>query len=179
MMDIPYIEMAKIQSLIVVPLIHAFEEKYGKEETHDIVRQVIDQTAYKEGIDFWPTVTGIPAERIGQAAAYFGRMIDGTQAMVPGPMEMTESEKETEIKFDVTNCQYAEFYKSIGETEIGEILMCYADYPRSRGWGDGIIQEQKEAGVPEEQRSSGIALSRKATMMCGAEKCDMHWKIGK
>lgn len=179
MMDIPYIEMAKIQSLIVIPLIKAFEKKIGKEEAHAVVRSVIDQTAYREGIDFWPTVTGAPAERISQAAGYFARMLDETPAIVPGPLEITETDTDTEIKFDVRNCQYAEFYKSIDETEIGELLMCYADFPRSKGWGDGISEEQKKVGVPEGQRSKGITLGRKATMMCGADKCDMHWKIGK
>ena len=39
---------------------------------------------------------------------------------------------------DVTGCQYAEFYKELGEPELGFLLVCSADFTMAEGFGPDI-----------------------------------------
>src|SRR5215470_8494374 len=42
------------------------------------------------------------------------------------------------FEFDVTGCRYAEFYKELGEPELGFLLVCSADFPVAEGLGPDI-----------------------------------------
>ena len=40
----------------------------------------------------------------------------------------SSSRRRTPIAIDVTGCRYAEFYKELGEPELGFLLVCTADF---------------------------------------------------
>jgi hypothetical protein len=40
--------------------------------------------------------------------------------------------------FDVTACRYAEFYKQLGEPELGFLLVCSGDFAVAEGFGPNI-----------------------------------------
>jgi len=62
------------------------------------------------------------------------------------------------FEIDVTGCQYAEFYKKLGEPELGFLLVCSADFPTAEGLGPDI------------------KLTRTQTIMQGASHCDFRYK---
>jgi L-2-amino-thiazoline-4-carboxylic acid hydrolase len=62
------------------------------------------------------------------------------------------------FEFDVTGCRYAEFYKELGEPELGFLLVCSADFPMADGFGPDI------------------KLTRTQTIMQGASHCDFRYK---
>ena len=39
---------------------------------------------------------------------------------------------------DVTGCRYAQFYKELGEPELGFLLVCSLDFPFAEGFGADI-----------------------------------------
>ncbi len=58
---------------------------------------------------------------------------------------------------DVTRCRYAEFYKELGEPELGFLLVCGADFTTVEGF------------------DSDIKLTRTQTIMQGASHCDFRY----
>jgi L-2-amino-thiazoline-4-carboxylic acid hydrolase len=71
-------------------------------------------------------------------------------------------QSEDSFAIDVTGCRYAEFYKELGEPELGFLLVCTADFPTAEGIGPDI------------------KLTRTQTIMQGASHCDFHYKrVGK
>ena len=58
---------------------------------------------------------------------------------------------------DVTKCRYAEFYKELGEPELGFLLVCSADFLMADGFG------------------SDITLTRTQTLMQGASHCNFRY----
>ena len=60
--------------------------------------------------------------------------------------------------FDVKRCAYAEFYKALGEPELGFLLICTADFATAKGFG------------------SDISLTRTQTIMQGADHCDFRYR---
>jgi len=59
---------------------------------------------------------------------------------------------------DVTGCRYAQFYKELGEPELGFLLVCSSDFPFVEGFGPGI------------------KLTRTRTIMQGASHCDFRYR---
>ena len=67
-------------------------------------------------------------------------------------------QSEDAFAFDVTRCRYAEFYKELGEPELGFLLVCTADFATAEGFG------------------GDIKLTRTQTIMQGAPHCDFSYR---
>jgi hypothetical protein len=65
---------------------------------------------------------------------------------------------EDAFAFDVTRCRYAEFYKELGEPELGFLLVGSADFDTAAGFG------------------GDIELTRTQTIMQGATRCDFRYR---
>jgi hypothetical protein len=65
-------------------------------------------------------------------------------------------------EFNVTRCRYAEFFRQLGEPDLGAVLLCETDF------------QVAEVGSPE------VELVRTQTIMEGASCCDfrIHIKSG-
>ena len=71
-------------------------------------------------------------------------------------------QSEDAFAIDVKGCGYAEFYKALGEPELGFLLVCTADFPTAEGFG------------------GDIELTRTQTIMQGASHCDFRYRrVGK
>jgi hypothetical protein len=62
-------------------------------------------------------------------------------------------------EYNVTRCRFAEFFKALGEPELGEILLCDYDYHIA------------EVGAP------AVELTRTQTIMKGAAYCDFRYRF--
>jgi hypothetical protein len=61
-------------------------------------------------------------------------------------------------EIDVTRCRYAQFYKELGEPELGFLLVCSSDFPFVEGF------------------DADIKLTRTQTIMEGATCCDFRYR---
>ena len=61
-------------------------------------------------------------------------------------------------EIDVTGCRYAQFYKELGEPELGFLLVCSSDFTFAEGFGPDI------------------KLTRTQTIMQGASHCDFRYQ---
>jgi len=72
--------------------------------------------------------------------------------------EMIRHDKEA-LEFDVTHCRFAEFFRALGEPELGALLVCATDFDIVAAGG------------------SDVGLTRDQTLMQGAPSCTFRYKF--
>jgi L-2-amino-thiazoline-4-carboxylic acid hydrolase-like protein len=129
--DIPVIERAKIQAQVLVPLIKALQAELSKERANALVRRVLGDVYRRLGEQWWRAKQSRHVgENMTLAFASFAKG-DALDYSVRGQSEDT-------FEVDVTGCRYAEFYKELGEPELGFLLVCSSDAPFAEGFGSKI-----------------------------------------
>jgi hypothetical protein len=150
-MGIPVIEQAKIQAQVLVPLIKALQAELGEDRANALVRKALGDVFRGLGEQWWRAKdSGHVGDNMAAAFASFaqGEAIDYSIR--------TRSQDAYEI--DVTGCRYAQFYKELGEPELGFLLVCSLDFPFAEGFG------------------ADIKLTRTQTIMQGASHCDFRYR---
>jgi hypothetical protein len=150
-MGIPVIQQAKIQAQVLVPLVKTLQAELGEERANALVRRSLGDIYRRYGEEFWRTKNERNLGKImASAFATYAR---------EGALDYRVIEQSQDaFEIDVTGCQYAEFYKELGEPELGFLLVCSADFPTAEGLG------------------ADIRLTRTQTIMQGASHCDFRYK---
>ena len=153
-MSIPVIQQAKIQAQVLVPLVKALQAELGEERANALVRRTLGDVFRRQGEEFWRKKN---EQNLGKAVASAFTTFARDDAL--DYRVIAQSQDAFEI--DVTRCRYAEFYKELGEPELGFLLVCGADFPMAEGFGPDI------------------KLTRTQTIMQGASHCDFRYKRSK
>jgi hypothetical protein len=150
-MDISIIQQVKIQSRVLVPLVKALQSELGEERANALVRRALGGIYRRYGEEFWRTKYDKSlGMAMGAELATFAR----EDALDYSVIEQSQDA----FAFDVTACRYAEFYKQLGEPELGFLLVCSADFDMAEGLGPDI------------------KFARTQTIMQGASHCDFRYK---
>lgn len=150
-MRIPVIEQVKIQAQVLVPLIKALQAELGKKRANGIVRKALGDLYRRYGEEFWRKKN---EKNLGKAIASAFATYVRDDALDYSVIEQSHDA----FAFDVTRCRYAEFYKELGEPELGFLVVCSADFDTAQGF------------------DPDIALTRTQTIMQGASHCDFRYK---
>jgi hypothetical protein len=144
------LEQAKIQALVLVPLVKALQEELGEEKANAIVRKALGETYRKLGEKWWKARGSVD---LGESIA------SAFESYAAGDALDYDVVSRSADSFDmnVTGCRYAQFYKALGAPELGFLLVCDADFPMAEGFGDDI------------------QLKRTQTIMQGASHCDFRY----
>jgi hypothetical protein len=73
-------------------------------------------------------------------------------------LEMRRHDEEA-LEFDVTACRFAEFFRALGEPDLGALLICETDF------------DIAAAGAGE------VSLTRDQTIMQGAPRCTFRYRF--
>lgn len=150
-MTVPVIEQVKIQAQVLVPLIKALREEIGVERANKLVRKVLAGHFRKLGEASW--------RRLGTEGAE--KKIERTwKSFAAGDAlgyQVLKSSPEA-FELNITECQYAKFYKELGEPELGFLLVCSQDDAFFEGY-------------------EGVRLKRTQTIMQGASHCDFRYRL--
>jgi hypothetical protein len=151
-MDIPPLEVVKIQAQVLVPLVKALRAELGPEKADALVRETLGEQYRKLGDRWWRSRGG-----------------DDLGTSITALMEWNATDgalqyrvlKKTADGFDadVTQCRYAQFFQKIGAPELGFLLVCSADFPITEGF------------------NVGVRLTRTQTLMQGASHCDFRYAL--
>lgn len=150
-MSIPLIEQAKIQAQVLVPLVKALRVELGTERANALVRRALGDVYRRYGEEFWQT----------RNRGHLGTLMAGAFATYArgNALEYKVTEQsEDGFGVDVVACRYAEFYKELGEPELGFLLVCDLDFATAEGFGPGL------------------KLTRTQTIMEGASHCDFRYQ---
>jgi hypothetical protein len=149
--SIPVIQQAKIQAQVLVPLVKALQAELGKERANALVRNALGDIYRRHGEEFWRRKN---EKNLGTVMTSAFTTFAREDALDYRVVEQSEDA----FAIDVTRCRYAEFYKQLGEPELGFLLVCGADFPMAEGFGPDI------------------KLARTQTIMQGASHCDFRYK---
>ncbi|HZR84256.1 MAG TPA: L-2-amino-thiazoline-4-carboxylic acid hydrolase [Candidatus Binatia bacterium] len=153
-MPSPLLDRVKIQAEVLVPVLRAFREELGVDRANRIAWKAL--AAWREQIarDRHAGIAGSGADRwmkgIVASQETIGDAID---------VDMLRMEP-TAIDFDVTGCRFAEFFRALGEPELGFAMLCSMDDTTAEQIGEGEVD-----------------LSRAGTIMQGAARCDFRYAL--
>jgi hypothetical protein len=147
------LDKTRIQAQVLVPVLRALRAELGKDKADAIVKQALRDwskqlfAAIGEGID------GNPRRKWATMHSALGG-VSAREVKV----EMLRHDKEA-LEFDVTRCRFAEFFRALGEPELGALLICETDFDiASAGGGE-------------------VSLDRAQTIMQGARSCTFRYRF--
>lgn len=152
-MSIPQIEQVKIQARVLIPVVKAFQAELGEERANEVVRNALNDVARRTGQAANSFLKGSPVEKViaGLPIPAAGNALD---------VEVIAQTSEV-FEFNVTGCRYADFYKQLGEPELGFLFSCGGDWAMAEGL------------------SPDLELTRTQTIMQGALYCDFRYRLRK
>ncbi len=137
----------KTQSKVVIPIVQELEKEISKERAHVRVGRAM-AGAY---VDY--------RKRRGFEANSHPRVEQEGEDAVPVEREVIDDTAES-YGYNITVCLFAEYFRSIGEPEIGALMTC------------GI------ASTAEDLVCQNWEFERTQTRMQGASHSDFRWRKG-
>jgi len=139
------------QAEVILPILKKLREELGAEQANKIVASSL-RASTKEGmrryVSEFSGVGQVKWDAINEdMAQYIGEDIN---------IDLIE---EDYSEFNITKCKYAEYFKSIGEPELGAILSCECDNHIANEFGNQI------------------EFKRSGTIMSGSGFCDFRYKF--
>jgi len=136
----------EIEARLLVPLIQALSNELDRERILEIVRKVIRDIAFQQGVQL---ANSIEANDL----AHFSVVQEGWKKDNAIQTEVLE-QTDKKFVFNVYRCRYAEMYAHLGIPELGKMLSCDRDFALIEGF------------------NPKIRLTRTQTIMEGADICD-------
>ena len=150
---ISFFDKTRIQAQILVPVLRALRAELGKDKADTIVRRALRDwsrelfAAIGDGVDGsarrkWATVQSAWNEATAKEAEF----------------ETLRHDQEA-LDIDVHRCRFADFFRALGEPELGALLICEADFDVAAVGG------------------GAVSLERAQTIMKGAPSCTFRYKF--
>jgi L-2-amino-thiazoline-4-carboxylic acid hydrolase-like protein len=151
---ISLLELVKIQAKVLVPLVRALRKELGTERANQIVAEALRGWSRELYGKIGQEMHGRPTEK-------FDAMLQAWMPKIGGDVDF-ETLRQTPEHFDfnITGCRYADFFRQLGEPELGALLLCESDFH-----------------VTELIGSPDVKLERTQTIMKGAKYCDFRWRM--
>jgi len=146
--ELPLIDRVKIQAEVAVPIVKAMEQALGVEAAHDLVRDALRP-------EWQEHARRLAREHGGSTGALMAHSEDSSRGD-PLTMEWLDVNDDY-ARLDVTDCDYARFFRELGEADIGHLLVCENDDWFVEGLGD-------------------VEFERHHTIMQGANHCDFCYR---
>lgn len=139
------LEAVKIQARAIIPVVKALEAELGKEKAHAIVGKAIAES--------WGEFV---ASRVQERNTHPDQ--GGAGVEYPVEAEIVEN-TDTSFGRNMTACAFADYFREIGEPEIGALLTCGVDFSVER------------------RLRPDWEFTRTQTRMQGAPFCDFRWRL--
>lgn len=139
------LDAVKIQARAVIPIVKALEKKMGKNAAHELVADAIAES--------WADHM-VTRQSSGHDVASHPRTAGESGFPV---QTIIAKDTDNEYAVNMTQCDYADYFRKIGEPEVGALLTCAVDY------------------AVEARMRPDWSFSRSQTLMQGADFCDFCW----
>ena len=151
--DISILDQVKIQAQVLVPLLRAMRAEFGEERVNRVASAALREWSRKLFHEIGAQTSGSPREKwMAMTAASMPRIGDAID------VQWLKQEPDA-MEFNITGCRYADFFRALGEPELGALLLCEADVYTA------------EVGSPE------VEFKRTQTIMKGAAYCDFRYRM--
>ena len=150
---VSYLERVKIQSEVLVPILKHLRNQLGDERANELIYGALRSWSRD-------VFTEAGSRKSGSAKDKWQQMTDELGELIGDDVDVEEIQDNSDVRdFNVTGCRYADFFRNIGEPELGSILSCEVD---------GHIAA---VGSPR------VTLSIEKTIMKGSQLCDFRYKF--
>jgi hypothetical protein len=160
----PMLDQIKSQAQVVISLLRAFREELGAERANRIAWKALE--GWRVGI-IRELVSALPTQtsNVDRFEAY-------NQAVLPligdavdikwlqGQAAFEKGKAPERLEFDITGCRFAQFFRELGEPELGFALLCSMDNSAAEEVGKGDVE-----------------FKRTQTIMQGADHCDFRYVL--
>jgi predicted ArsR family transcriptional regulator len=147
------LDKTRIQAQVLVPVLRALRAELGKDKADAIVKAALRSWSQQLFAAIGDSVEGSPRRK------WAAINTDWTEITGPEVTFETLRHDEAALDFDVSHCRFAEFFRALGEPELGALLVCEADF------------DIAAAGADE------VTLTRDQTIMQGASSCTFRYKF--
>jgi hypothetical protein len=147
---ISHLQRRKIEGRVLIPFIQALRDKLGENAAREVVDETIRKLAVEDGAR-WASTYGRTTTSLRKVAWEIWAGGGSMDVQLVG-------ESEDHLDFNVTRCQYAEFYRELGLSDLGFRVHCNRDHAMVVGF------------------NSELELSRSQTIMEGAISCDFRFR---
>ena len=147
------LDKTRMLAHVLVPVLRGLLAELGHVKADTIVKQALRDWSKQLFAAIGDSIDGSPRRRWATINSVFSE-VSGKEVEV----NILRHDKEA-LDIDVTRCRFAEFFRSLGEPELGALLICEADFDiASVGEGD-------------------VSLERAQTIMQGAPSCTFRYKF--
>jgi hypothetical protein len=147
------LDKTRIQAQVLVPVLRALRAELGQDKADAIVRQALRDWSRQLFAAVGEGIAGSPRRKWAAIQSVFGE-VSGREVEV----ETRRHDKEA-LDIDVTRCRFADFFRALGEPDLGALLICEADFDiASVGEGE-------------------VSLERAQTIMRGAPTCTFRYRF--
>jgi predicted ArsR family transcriptional regulator len=151
--EISLLDKTRMQAQVLVPVLRALRGELGKDKADAIVKQALRDWSKQLFAAIGDGIAGSPRRKWAALQSVFGE-VSGKEVEV----EILRHDKEA-LDIDVKRCRFAEFFRALGEPELGALLICEADF-------DIVSVGEGE-----------VSLERAQTIMQGAPSCTFRYKF--
>jgi hypothetical protein len=147
------LDKTRMQAQVLVPVLRALRAELGKDKADAVVKQALRDWSQQLFAAIGDGIEGSPRRKWAAVQSVFGE-VSGKEVEV----EILRHDEEA-LDLDVTRCRFAEFFKALGEPELGTLLICETDFDiASIGEGE-------------------VSLERAQTIMLGAPSCTFRYRF--
>lgn len=147
------LDKTRIQAQVLVPVLRALRAKLGRERTDALVSQALRDWSEQLFAAIAKDIDGRPRRKWAAIQKEFGE-VSGREVT----FEVLRHDAEA-MDIDVTHCRFADFFRALGEPELGTLLICAADF------------DIAAVGAGE------VTLERDQTLMLGAPRCAFRYRF--
>jgi L-2-amino-thiazoline-4-carboxylic acid hydrolase-like protein len=147
------LDKTRIQAQVLVPVLRALRAEFGKDKADAIVKQALRDWSKQLFAAIGVGIEGGPRRKWAAIQTVWSE-VSGKEVEV----EILRHDKQA-LDIDVTRCRFAEFFRALGEPDLGALLICEADFDI--------------AAVGEGE----VSLERAQTIMQGAPSCTFRYKF--
>jgi L-2-amino-thiazoline-4-carboxylic acid hydrolase len=147
------LDKTRMQAQVLVPVMRALRADLGRDKADAIVKQALREWSTQLFAAIGDSVEGSPRRKWAAIQRPWGE-ISGREVEV----EILRHDEEA-LDMDVTHCRFADFFRALGEPDLGALLVCDPDF------------DIAAVGAGE------VSLTRDQTLMRGAPSCTFRYRF--
>jgi hypothetical protein len=120
--ELSLLDKTRVQAQVLVPVLRALRAELGKEKADAIVKEALRQWSKDLFTAVGAGVEGSPRRKWATVQAAW---VEASEPHVTLKILRHDGEG---LDVDVTQCRFAEFFRALGEPELGALLICGTDF---------------------------------------------------
>src|SRR6266566_8207324 len=116
------LDKTRIQAQVLVPVLRALRAELGNDKADAIVKQALRDWSKQLFAAIGHGIEGSPRRKWATIQSVWGE-VSGREVEV----EILRHDEEA-LEIDVARCRFAEFFRALGEPELGALLICETDF---------------------------------------------------